>query len=64
MDTQGVVTLDEAARLLGVSKSTASRLYKSGLLVGYKLTPAKNSPLRIYTASIDKVRELRGERSE
>lgn len=56
------VSLQEAANRLNVSKSTASRLYRSGLLHGYKLTPAKNSPLRIYVASITRyLAALRGQ---
>jgi excisionase family DNA binding protein len=58
-DQQDIVTLAEAARLLGVSKSTASRLYKAGHLRGYKLTPKRNSPLRIYRTSVDELLKRR-----
>ena len=55
------VSLADAAKRLGVSKSTASRLYRRGLITGYKLTPATNSPLHIYTDSIARyLKALRG----
>ena len=50
---------DEAAEILGVSKSTITRLIQRGDLVAYKLTPRKNSPLRIYRDSIDTLLKTR-----
>jgi excisionase family DNA binding protein len=47
-----VVTTQQAAEMLGVSTTTVTRLVKRGLLIGYKLTPEPNSPLRITKASI------------
>lgn len=49
------VTTAEAAQLLGVSGGTVTRLYREKLLLGHKLTPTRNSPLRIYRSSIDEM---------
>ena len=49
------VTVAEAVKLLGVSRATINRLVTDGKLHGYRLTPSKNSPLRIYLDSIENV---------
>ena len=46
------LTVQEAAQLLRVSPPTAFRLYSEGELRGWRLTAAKNSPIRIYTDSV------------
>ena len=43
----------EAAQLLGVSKTTITRLVKRGDLEAYKLTTGATSPLRIYQDSVE-----------
>ncbi len=53
-DQNNTVSTSEAAQILGVSPTTVTRLVKRGLLIGWKLTPKRNSPLRITRASIDK----------
>jgi excisionase family DNA binding protein len=57
--TEETVTTQEAMKILGVSKATVSRLVKRGELAAYKLTPAENSPLRIYKDSLDELLEKR-----
>ena len=53
------VTTEEAAEILGVSRTTIPRLIKRGDLDAYKLIPATNSPLRIYRDSIDALLKAR-----
>jgi excisionase family DNA binding protein len=48
-----VVTTTKAMELLGVSRSTISRLVKDGKLSGYRLTTNPRSELRIYLDSIE-----------
>lgn len=50
--SKAAVTTDEAARMLGVSKMTISRLIRDGELDGYQLTTSPKSPYRIYVESI------------
>jgi excisionase family DNA binding protein len=54
MDDQDreVVTTTEAMAMLGVSRSTVTRLVQRGELEAYKLTTAKHSDLRIFLDSI------------
>lgn len=56
---EAAVTADEAATLLEVSRATITRLLQKGELKGYKLTTAPNSPIRIYTDSIDELIQRR-----
>jgi excisionase family DNA binding protein len=51
MDDNTISTA-EAAALLGVSRTTVTRLVNSGQLKGYKKTPARNSPMRVYRDSV------------
>jgi excisionase family DNA binding protein len=53
------VTTQEAMKILGVSKTTVTRLVKRGELRAYKLTPAQNSALRIYKESLEELLEKR-----
>ena len=55
MAENATVTTAEAAKLLGVSGATVTRLYRAAKLRGHKLTPSRNSPLRIYRDSIDEM---------
>ena len=57
--TTEIVDTTEAAQILGVSRSTVTRLAKDGKLEAYKLTPAPNSPYRITRASIQSLLEQR-----
>jgi excisionase family DNA binding protein len=59
MDERETVTTSEVMGLLGVSRATVTRLVKKGELEAYKLTPAKNSPLRIYKDSVEELLEER-----
>jgi len=60
LEPESTVTTAQAADLLGVSRSTITRLVQDGQLEAYKLNPsAVNSPLRIYRASIDRLLEQR-----
>ena len=58
-DERQVVTANEAMDLLGVSRATVSNLVKQGDLEAYKLTPAVNSPYRIYLDSIQSLLKRR-----
>jgi hypothetical protein len=53
------VTTAQAASILGASTGTITRLYRTGLLKGHKLTSARNSPLRIYQDSLDQMLLMR-----
>jgi len=46
------VSANRAMEILGVSRATVSNLVRKGDLEAYKLTPARNSPYRIYLDSI------------
>jgi excisionase family DNA binding protein len=59
MNDRETVTASEAMEILGVSRTTISRLVKRGDLEAYKLTPARNSPLRIYKDSVEELLEER-----
>ena len=59
MSDRPTLTSSEAAQILGVSMATVARLVKKGELNGYKLTTARNSPLRIYQDSVDKLLKRR-----
>ncbi len=54
-----VVTANEAMEVLGVSRATVSNLIRQGDLEAYKLTPALNSPYRIYLDSIQALLQRR-----
>jgi len=55
-DHAATLSTTEAADRLGVTPMTVSRLWREGHLQGYKLTPGKrNSPLRIYTETVEKL---------
>lgn len=49
------MTANEAARILGVSPATIARMVRRGELRGHKLSLARNSPLRIYRASVEEL---------
>lgn len=53
------INATEAARQLGVSKSTITRLVQRGDLQAYKLTLGTTSPLRIYQDSVNLLLEKR-----
>ena len=56
----GTLTTAQAADLLGVSKSTITRLAQAGKLKAYKLNPfSNNSPWRIYRSAIDNLLQQR-----
>lgn len=44
---------NEVSERLGISKVTVTRLIQRGELEAYKLTPSKNSPLRIYEDTVE-----------
>jgi excisionase family DNA binding protein len=52
-EKQDVITTDEAMEILGLSRSTVTRLIKDGELKARRLTPRRNSPYRIYRSSIE-----------
>jgi len=54
-----VVDTATAARMLGVSIMTITRLIREGELCAYKLTLAQNSPYRIHIDSIEDFLERR-----
>ena len=49
-----MVTVKEAAGLLGLSSETVRRLYKSGELRGRPKTSARGSPILVEKESIEK----------
>jgi excisionase family DNA binding protein len=59
MAERQTVTWSEAAELIGVHMSTVARLVRRGELEGYKLTCARNSLLRVYRDTVDKLLERR-----
>ena len=58
-ESRQVATTSETMDLLGVSRATVSNLVKQGDLEAYKLTPAVNSPYRIYLDSIQSLLKRR-----
>lgn len=49
---ENTIDAESAAEVMQVSLMTVTRFVKSGLLKGYKLTPASNAKLRIYAQSV------------
>lgn len=63
LEPESTATTAQAADLLGVSRSTVTRLVQDGKLKAYKLNPsAVNSPLRIYRTSVDRLLQQRQKR--
>ena len=53
------ITTARAAEILGVSRSTVTRLVQHGQLQAHKLTTAPNSPYRITRSSLERLLEQR-----
>lgn len=51
------LTVRQSAAYLQISVATIHRLIRDGILSGSKLGPAPNSPIRISSASIEKMLE-------
>ena len=60
VSTNHTIDTAKAADLLGVSRTTAIRMVHRGELKGYKLTSAKNSPIRVYRDSVIKFMKKQG----
>ncbi len=63
-DDEDVLTVEEAAVVLGVSEATVRRAFDAGELNGYRTRPG-GGWRRIYRTSVDEYRRLlRGDRTE
>ena len=60
MSDDNTISTAEAAAVLSASRVTGNRLVHSGRLRGYRKTPARNSPMRVYRDSVLKFIKEKG----
>lgn len=52
VDPQKTISVNEAAEIMQVERSTAIRMIHAGEISGYQTTPGKTTPFRVYAQSV------------
>lgn len=52
IDPQKTISVNDAAEVMQIERSTAIRMIHAGEISGYKPTPGKTAPFRVYAQSV------------
>ncbi|PLS82266.1 MAG: hypothetical protein CYG59_04600 [Chloroflexi bacterium] len=53
MDDRPLISADEAARIIGVTKQSVIEAYRKGAIKGYKMGEGLRSPLALYRDTVE-----------